>query len=149
MTLNNKKKRHIYVFGEEIGEKIDEEGKDEPTTMHQAIYHHRYTREHRGGSIWGCLLLFAGLILVLNNFGIIAWTFWYAIAPLWPLLLVLFGLRIIFGRSTVARIIVLLLTCIFIMMTIIYGLLRINAPLSKQIPTGMRNSVETVRIFYQ
>lgn len=52
------------------------------------------------GKIFGGLLLvFFGVILFLNNFGIIDWTFWYYLLRFWPALLIIWGLLAITGKS--------------------------------------------------
>lgn len=152
METNNDTKQHVYVFGEEVGEQVSaedvKEEKEMPTGGHHDKSERRRVREHRdgGGVIFGFLLLFAGIMLILNNFGVVSWIFWYAIAPLWPLLLVLLGLRIIFGHSRASRVITALFAILFGVVVIAYGLIRINSPLSDRVPTGLRNSVETIRI---
>lgn len=153
MEPNNDTKQHVYVFGEKVGEQAPAEGVQEEKEM--PIGDHRDKKGERrrvreyhdgGGVIFGFLLLFAGIVLILNNFGVVSWIFWYAIAPLWPLLLVLLGLRIIFGHSRASRVITALFAILFGAVVIAYGLIRINSPLSNRVPTGLRNSVETIRI---
>lgn len=45
--------------------------------------------------IWGLLLLFAGVILLLDNFGIIDF-YWGSVWRLWPLLLIIWGAQLMF-----------------------------------------------------
>lgn len=44
------------------------------------------------------LLIVAGIIFLLNNFGILPWSVWSTLATLWPVILILFGLDIAIGR---------------------------------------------------
>jgi hypothetical protein len=57
----------------------------------------------RGGGftfpLLALLLIFCGVILLLNNFGYLPWGIWGTIWRLWPALLVLVGINLIFGRS--------------------------------------------------
>ncbi len=54
----------------------------------------------RRGSILGPLLLIAaGVVLLLNNLGLVPWTAWTFLVRLWPVFLIALGLDILFGRS--------------------------------------------------
>jgi hypothetical protein len=46
------------------------------------------------------LLIGAGILLMLENFGKIETNAWYILARLWPLLLILIGIEILLGRTT-------------------------------------------------
>lgn len=48
--------------------------------------------------VWGILFLSAGIIALLNTTGAISWSVWLDMWRLWPMLLVLWGLNIIFHR---------------------------------------------------
>jgi hypothetical protein len=52
----------------------------------------------RRGVFWPLLLVAIGLIFLLQNFGFISGVSWFAIASLWPVLLILIGLDIAFAR---------------------------------------------------
>lgn len=57
-------------------------------------------RRYVGGVVNGLLVVAIGVILLLHNLGYISWDLWTAVLKLWPLLLILGGLNIIFfGRS--------------------------------------------------
>jgi hypothetical protein len=45
------------------------------------------------------LLVLVGLIFLLNNLGLLPWSIWQALAQLWPALLVVLGLDLVFGRG--------------------------------------------------
>lgn len=56
------------------------------------------TRRRRGASIpiFGILVTTVGIIVLLNTFGVLEWTVWLDMWRLWPVLLVLFGVKFIF-----------------------------------------------------
>ncbi len=54
---------------------------------------------------WGFLFIFAGIIFLLNTFGILPWNVWGTISHFWPVFLILVGVDMIFGKSLVAKII--------------------------------------------
>jgi hypothetical protein len=52
----------------------------------------------RRGVFWPLLLIALGIVFLLANFGLITGVSWLAILSLWPLLLILIGLDVAFGR---------------------------------------------------
>jgi len=71
-------------------------------------------RHHHGGSVFGAFFLISlGIIFLLNNFGILSWNVWSILWKFWPVLLINWGLEMVFGKSffgyTLATIIGLLL----------------------------------------
>ncbi len=63
----------------------------------------------RRGSIIGPLILITiGVLFLLANFGYISGSFWLTLIQFWPLLLILAGLEILFGRTLVGQLVVLL-----------------------------------------
>ncbi|GAB6171816.1 DUF5668 domain-containing protein [Paradesulfitobacterium aromaticivorans] len=46
----------------------------------------------------GLLLIVLGVIFFLINFGVLSWGFWMNVAELWPLLLILGGIALFFGK---------------------------------------------------
>ena len=56
-------------------------------------------KEHGSGIVFAVILIFAGVIFLLNNFGILPWNIWTSLWRFWPVFLILIGLQIIFGRS--------------------------------------------------
>lgn len=53
----------------------------------------------------GIFILSIGVLLLLANFGVINWTIWESIFDLWPVLLVMAGINIIFRHNEVVRVI--------------------------------------------
>ncbi len=56
------------------------------------------TRRDRGGLVWPLLLNAVGVLLLLDNLGIISFDFWYAASRLWPIVLIAIGLDLLLGR---------------------------------------------------
>lgn len=52
-------------------------------------------RSHFGGII----LIFLGLLFLLNNFGIVPWSVWSVLWRAWPVFLIFIGLEAIFGKT--------------------------------------------------
>ncbi len=70
----------------------------------------RYRRRRRG-LVWPLLLITVGVILLLQNLGILSWELWRTLWQLWPLILILIGLDLVlggFGRGAVAAAVSLL-----------------------------------------
>ena len=71
--------------------------------------HEYYQRKHGGGYIGAFILIFAGLLFLLNNLGILPEDAWNLLWKFWPIIIIFIGLRLLLGRSTFARNIMLLL----------------------------------------
>lgn len=54
---------------------------------------------------WGILFIFAGIIFLLNTIGILPWNVWGTIGHFWPILIILIGVDMVFGKSLVAKIV--------------------------------------------
>lgn len=50
--------------------------------------------------VWPVFLISLGVIVLLNNLNVIDWNIWLVLTRLWPLLLVVAGLDLIFGRRS-------------------------------------------------
>lgn len=78
-------------------------------------------KTHSGSFFWPILLITIGIILLLNNFGIIPWGIWDSLIRFWPVMLILVGLEILLGRSRTTNLIVTLLgIMILIIIVVIY-----------------------------
>ncbi|MCL0038665.1 DUF5668 domain-containing protein [Dehalococcoidia bacterium] len=49
-------------------------------------------------SIWGIILVFVGVVLLLQNFNILPWGLWAMLWRFWPVILIIIGLNIVVGR---------------------------------------------------
>lgn len=53
----------------------------------------------RGSIVVPLVLIAAGVVLILNNLGLVSWDVWTLLARLWPVLLIALGLDLLLGRS--------------------------------------------------
>jgi hypothetical protein len=74
-------------------------------------------RKRRSSIILPSALILLGILLLLQNLGIVHWNVWVALARFWPLILIALGLELILGRGSISRSIV-----IIIVIAIIFGL---------------------------
>lgn len=65
-------------------------------------------------SVPAILLIFVGVVLLLNNFGVIPWEVWGAIWKLWPVLIIAWGVQQIFRNSSNTKLVVSFLLILFI-----------------------------------
>ncbi|WKZ30516.1 MAG: LiaF-related protein [Candidatus Dojkabacteria bacterium] len=66
---------------------------------------------HDDGDItWAILLIVGGIILLLNNVGLLPWSVWGTLWRFWPVLLVLWGVQLIVGKSWIGKIITFIIT---------------------------------------
>jgi hypothetical protein len=66
----------------------------------------------------GLIIAFLGVILLLNNFGILNWSVWLIIGKLWPVLLILIGILLFFDNSLLPLGIVLLMGVLIFVLTV-------------------------------
>jgi len=75
----------------------------------------RYYHRHHGGSIvWAVILIAAGAVFLLNNFGLLPWSIWDTMWRFWPVFLIIWGLQVIFGRSWLASLLIGLLSLVLV-----------------------------------
>ncbi len=48
--------------------------------------------------LFGILLVFVGVILLLQTSGVLPWSLWNTLWRFWPVLIIIVGLRIVLGR---------------------------------------------------
>jgi hypothetical protein len=143
---NKTSEPHVTVFGEEVGAAKAE------NAVHPSCGRRcpcgRFDRcRCCGGGFGGVIVLLVGVILILNNFGIVAWEIWGAMAPLWPVLLVIVGLRIVLGRNVVSRAFTDLIALLLIIFVILVGLAHIGSPLLGQmhLPVNLINLIDRLK----
>jgi hypothetical protein len=144
MDEKNKEGPRVHLFGAEVnGGDWDGKGKAEAKEewkMHRRAWHDEH--HHGGGVFWGILLLFLGVIALFDTMGFISHSFWHAIVPFWPILLILWGASIILGRHWFARFILFLFALVFLVIVILYGLVRSDSPLVSSLSPNVVQAVQ-------
>jgi hypothetical protein len=107
-----KRREKVVIFGEEVSE--------------------RHQRDD--GAIFGVLLLFVGVIFLLNSLGVIPWEVWEDLWRFWPLILILGGLKIILGNNPLSRLLILILSFLLLGTAVIFVLNKRTPELTKNIP---------------
>ena len=100
---------------------------DKGDILEETYLFKRHDRRH--GYLWPLILIFAGFIFLLNNFGILPWNVWNNLVLFWPLLLILWGLQVIFGRSNAARIVVALIALFIFTGIVVYFFFTYGNPM--------------------
>ncbi len=80
-------------------EKLTQQPKEKPL---------RGYSKHGSGVTTALILIFAGIIFLLNNFGVLPWSVWAMAWKLWPLILVILGVQTLFGKSWLADFLIFL-----------------------------------------
>ena len=85
------------------------------------------TEEKKGSNAIGALILIsAGVIFLLNNFGFLPWSIWSDLWRLWPMFLIFWGLQLIFAKSKIANIIIFLISTTIIFYLLLVALANAN-----------------------
>jgi hypothetical protein len=85
----------------------EEKISEEETPVYTYGFHHR---KHGDGVLGGLFLVFVGTIFLLSDFGIVPSNIWDQVWKFWPVLFIVFGIRLLGGRNPVSRIIITLIT---------------------------------------
>jgi len=94
------------------------------TRCHDYEWHH-----YNGGSVWGVLLILAGLTLILNYSGILPWSFWNALWQFWPVILILAGVQILLGNTPGSGFLLFIAAVAILGSVFIKALIEIQSPL--------------------
>ena len=137
---------HVKIFNTEVGSQWEREEKGENIKRRYHHYEHHHHR-HTGSGIFGLAILFAGILLLLNNFGIVSKEVWNYIWPFWPVLLILIGIRIIFGFNRIVGFFVFILALFLFIGIIAYALIHVGSPLVNNfyLPQGYINFISQLK----
>jgi hypothetical protein len=108
----------------------------------------RRDHHHEGGLFFGMIVLFVGVVGLLYTMGFVSHGFWLAIAPFWPILLILWGASIVLGRHWFARFIVFLLAVAFLVAVILYGLVKTNSPVVSSLSPTVMAAIQNTHTQY-
>ena len=98
---------------------------EKPTSNH----HLKRDKPDSGEIILAFLLIFLGIVFLLNNFGWLDKSIWPQIWQLWPMLLILLGTSWLIGDSWLGRLLTLIISLVVFGGLLIYLLLNSRAPL--------------------
>ncbi|MHB1652257.1 MAG: LiaI-LiaF-like domain-containing protein [Desulfitobacteriaceae bacterium] len=69
----------------------------------------------------GLLLISIGIVFLLINFGILSWGFWFSAVDLWPLLLILLGIGLLFSKRVPFSAVLLVFLLILVGYSMTFG----------------------------
>jgi len=72
-------------------------------------------------------LIVAGTIFLLNNYAALPWSVWREIARLWPLLFIVVGVQMVFGRGWIVKLLLSLVVVAAIGLVVLVSLAKSNA----------------------
>lgn len=76
-------------------------------------------RRHHGSYWLAIIFIVVGLLLLLQNFDLVQPAVWSEIAKFWPVLIIMIGLEIIFGRSAAGRLLLVLITLLIVLSVLV------------------------------
>lgn len=79
------------------------------------MYNGESRRSKTGFGFSPILLIILGIVFLLNNFGLLPWEIWQNIWKFWPVLLILFAVEVLLGRSSSLKTILFLVVLIFLL----------------------------------
>jgi hypothetical protein len=127
-TEQNSSEPHVTLFGESLSD--EREGSREDVRNTRKV-------DSEGHVLFGLLIIFGGLILLGNTLGAISWDFWHAIAPFWPVLLVLAGISTLLGPGFGSNLLMFVIALFVLSVITTAGLERIDSPLVAHLPQGL------------
>jgi len=100
---------------------------DNPFSSHRDEWR-QWRREHgRHDPVGPLIIITIGVIFLLNNFDILPWSIWNSIWRFWPVLLILWGIQIILGRSRLASIITSIIGALLLAFIIAMAVASVNS----------------------
>lgn len=96
---------------------------------------------HETSADFGIFLIFVGTILFLNTLEIISWEVWDKLLPLWPVLIILLGINLFFGRGRIARFIYILINLIVFGSLFLFVLIQFAPHLAAWLPDEITNYI--------
>jgi hypothetical protein len=88
-------------------------------------------KKHHDGSVSGLIFIIWGALLLLNTLNVVPWTVWNYIWPFWPVILIFWGLQIMFGF---ARWLIRLIKLIVIILIGLFAIYQVMPTLLSNLP---------------
>jgi hypothetical protein len=92
----------------------------------------------RRPAVWAYILIFVGLVFLLNNFNLLPWESWQVIWRFWPFILIFIGLQMVFGRSRVGSVISAIVSLILIVMVLLILLAGSNGNINNYLSERLK-----------
>jgi len=140
---------HVRIFGVDVDSAHDGDWRRHKEEWRAERRKEREERRghHEGRSIfWGLFILFLGIVLFLSKLGLLPHGFWHEIAPFWPMLLILWGLDILMGRSWFSRVVIFVVALVLFLGIVIYGLVRSSSPVVSNFPPNVVNAANNMNV---
>ena len=94
----------------------------------------RYHRSYTGALI----LIILGAVFLLNNFGILSWGVWDTLWRFWPVLLVIWGLQLLFGAWWLGELITGIITLVILITVLLISVASTNTQLDNYMKDHFR-----------
>lgn len=75
------------------------------------------------------ILVLVGIVLLLNNFGVLPWNVWQILFKFWPLIIILWGVKIAFGKNSIFH----LFSFLLIVLAFLYSIASVSPNFDKWI----------------
>lgn len=83
---------------------------EKETTTEEPVVAPQKKKRGGGDVVAAFLLIFVGLLFLANNLGLVPWTVWIDLWKFWPIILILLGVQFLLGKSTIAQIVMAIIT---------------------------------------
>jgi hypothetical protein len=77
-------------------------------------------------AFWAVVLVSIGIIFLLNNFGLVPWEVWANIWRFWPVVLILWGVQLVFGRNWFSNLLVAVLGLGLVLAILVVSVASVN-----------------------
>ncbi len=97
---------------------------------------------NENGSMWGVFLMFGGILLLFNTFGIIPWEIWQVLLRFWPVLIIVAGIQMILGGSRFSQVLVKIITLALFGWVILIAIDEVSPKLLSKLPEFFKRPIE-------
>ena len=84
--------------------------KEKNTENIKQVYGYTFDKRKHSSHFGALLLIFIGIVFLLNNLGLLSWSIWNKLWKFWPVIIILLGIQMFMGKSRVAGGLMTLLT---------------------------------------
>jgi hypothetical protein len=81
----------------------------------------------RSGDFFGAaIIILIGLVLLLNNFGVLPWSVWTQLWRFWPVLLIVAGIQMLGGNSSLVESLVSIVGIVILIIVILLAIASVD-----------------------